>query len=106
MCDEFTIVRTTAYAYEVRTRETLQIIDVMGQQCSDFQAFRVDALDAGTEWMIGGTTTRSMVRRAFPGVGLYDKFYDGAMAPLLVVMIRLCLPALRVDTRNEGFPAM
>lgn len=62
----------------------------MGQQCSDFQAFRVDALDAGTEWMIGGTTTRSMVRRAFPGVGLYDKFYDGAMAPLLVVMHATC----------------
>ncbi len=88
--DEFTINRASAQAYEVRKGETLQIIDVMGQQCSDFQAFRTSALDAGSEWMIDGTTTRSMVRRAFPGPGLFDKFYDGAMAPLLQVMQDTC----------------
>lgn len=64
--EEFTIDRASAQAYEVHKGETLQIIDVMGQQCSDFQAFRTDALDAGTEWMIDGTTTRSMVRPVFP----------------------------------------
>lgn len=88
--DEFTVDRATAHAYEVRKGETLQIVDVMGQQCSDFQAFRTEALDAGSEWMIDGTTTRSMVRRAFPGPGLFDKFYDGAMAPLLQVMHDTC----------------
>ncbi len=88
--DEFTVDRATAQAYELRKGETLQIIDVMGQQCSDFQAFRTRSLDAGAEWMIDGTTTRSMVRRAFPGPGLFDKFYDGAMAPLLQVMQDTC----------------
>ncbi|WP_299730227.1 aminomethyltransferase family protein [uncultured Tateyamaria sp.] len=88
--DEFTVDRATAQAYELRKGETLQIIDVMGQQCSDFQAFRMAGLDAGVESMIDGTTTRSMVRRAFPGPGLFDKFFDGAMAPLLQVMQDTC----------------
>ncbi len=87
---EFTVSRASAMAYEVREGEILQIIDVDGQQCSDFQAFRKSALDAGTEWMIDGTTTRSMVRRAFPGPGLFDKFYDGAMKPLLQVVQDTC----------------
>ncbi len=88
--DEFTVDRATARAYELHKGETLQIIDVMGQQCSDFQAFRTAGLDAGAEWMIDGTTTRSMVRRAFPGPGLFDKFYDGTLAPMLQVMQDTC----------------
>ncbi|WP_415919515.1 DUF1989 domain-containing protein [Tateyamaria sp. SN6-1] len=88
--DEFTVGRATARAYELRKGETLQIIDVMGQQCSDFQAFRARTLDAGAEHMIDGTATRSMVRRSFPGPGLFDKFYDGELAPVLQVLQDTC----------------
>ena len=38
--DEFTVKRGSAFAYEVRAGEVVQIIDVEGQQCSDFVAFR------------------------------------------------------------------
>ncbi|MFA3920336.1 DUF1989 domain-containing protein [Ruegeria hyattellae] len=64
--DEFTVPRGTGFAYEVKSGEILQIIDIEGQQCSDFMAFRADGLERDEEWMIDSTATRSMVRRAFP----------------------------------------
>lgn len=72
--EEFTIPRGTARAYAVKQGEYLQIIDIAGQQCSDFTAFRADGLDKGQEWMIDGTATRSMVRRAYPGPGCSTNF--------------------------------
>ncbi|WP_372572212.1 DUF1989 domain-containing protein [Ruegeria jejuensis] len=88
--DEFTVPRGTGFAYQVKAGEILQIIDVEGQQCSDFMAFRADGLDRGDEWMIDSTATRSMVRRAFPGPGLLDKFYDREMRPILNVVQDTC----------------
>ncbi|SNT73869.1 aminomethyltransferase [Paracoccus seriniphilus] len=88
--DEFTLPRATAMAYELKKGEFLQIIDVEGQQCSDFTAFRADGLHRGEELMIDGTVTRSMVRRAYPGPGLLDKFYDRDMTPLLKVVQDTC----------------
>lgn len=88
--DEFTISRCTARAYEVKKGEFIQIIDVEGQQCSDFMAMRSDGLEKGEEWIIDSTATRSMVRRAFPGPGLTDKFYDREMRPLLNIVQDTC----------------
>ncbi|MEM6759157.1 MAG: DUF1989 domain-containing protein [Pseudomonadota bacterium] len=88
--DEFVVKRGTAVAYELMRGETLQIIDIHGQQCSDFQALRLRGLDAGHEDAIDSTSTRSMVRRAYPGPGLLDKFYDAAMNPLLRVVQDTC----------------
>ncbi|MBU2957691.1 DUF1989 domain-containing protein [Paracoccus sp. 1_MG-2023] len=88
--DEFTVPRGTAMAYELRRGEFLQIIDVEGQQCSDFNAFRAEGLDRGQELMIDGTVTRSMVRRAFPGPGVLDKFFDAELRPLLNVVQDTC----------------
>ncbi|WP_376870377.1 DUF1989 domain-containing protein [Albirhodobacter sp. R86504] len=88
--DEFTVPRGTALAYELKKGESLQIIDVEGQQCSDFTAFRLDGLDRGEELMIDGTATRSMVRRAYPGPGLLDKFFDRDMRPMLAVIQDTC----------------
>ncbi|MEM6276010.1 MAG: DUF1989 domain-containing protein [Pseudomonadota bacterium] len=88
--DEFTVSRGTARAYEVKKGEILQIIDIDGQQCSDFMAFRKDGLDAGQELMIDSTATRSMVRHAYPGPGLLDKFFDADMRPLLRVVQDTC----------------
>ncbi|CUJ98814.1 Aminomethyltransferase [Ruegeria denitrificans] len=88
--DEFTVPKGRAIAYELKAGEFAQIIDVEGQQCSDFMALRADGLDRGDEWMIDSTATRSMVRRAFPGPGLLDKFYDREMRPLLNVVQDTC----------------
>ncbi|MDC0738902.1 DUF1989 domain-containing protein [Cognatishimia sp. SS12] len=84
--DEFTIPRATAQAYALRKGEVVQVIDVAGQQCSDFMAFRTRGLDAGQEQCIDSTVTRTMVGRAYPGPGLFDKFYDSEMRPLLNVV--------------------
>lgn len=88
--DEFTVRRGTALAYELKAGEFAQIIDVEGQQCSDFMALHADGLDRGEEWMIDSTATRSMVRRAYPGPGLLDKFFDQEMRPLLNVVQDTC----------------
>ncbi|MBO9448347.1 aminomethyltransferase family protein [Ruegeria sp. R14_0] len=88
--DEFTVPRGTALAYELKAGEFVQIIDVEGQQCSDFMALRAAGLDQGQEWMIDSTATRSMVRRAYPGPGLLDKFFDREMRPLLNVVQDTC----------------
>ncbi|NOD89794.1 MULTISPECIES: DUF1989 domain-containing protein [unclassified Ruegeria] len=88
--DEFTVTRGSALAYELKAGEFVQIIDVEGQQCSDFMALRADGLDRGEEWTIDSTATRSMVRRAYPGPGLLDKFYDREMRPLLNVVQDTC----------------
>ncbi len=81
--DEFTVQRGTARSYEVKAGETVQIIDIEGQQCSDFMALNARALDRGLERCIDSTVTRSMVRGAYPIPGLFDKFYDQDMKPLL-----------------------
>jgi len=81
--DEFTVPAGTAQAYQVNEGEVVQIIDVEGQQCSDFMAFNARALDKGLERYIDSTSTRSMVRAAYPAPGLFDKFYDQDLSPLL-----------------------
>jgi aminomethyltransferase len=88
--DEFTVERGTARSYELRKGEVVQIIDVDGQQCSDFQACRLQGLDLGAELFIDGNATRSLLRRAFPLPGLLDKFFDADLVPLLQVMQDTC----------------
>ncbi|MEO0372879.1 MAG: DUF1989 domain-containing protein, partial [Pseudomonadota bacterium] len=88
--DEFTVSRGTAQAYEVKPGEVVQIIDVDGQQCSDFMALRADALERGQEYTIDSTATRSMVRGAFPGPGLLDKFFDRDLRPMMKVVQDTC----------------
>ncbi|MFA3919876.1 DUF1989 domain-containing protein [Ruegeria hyattellae] len=88
--DEFTVTRGTGTSYELKQGEILQIIDVEGQQCSDFVAIRADRLDNGEEWLIDSTATRSMVRRAYPGPGMLDKFFDSEMRPILNVVQDTC----------------
>lgn len=88
--EEFTIKRGTASAYQVRKGEYIQIIDIAGQQCSDFQAFSTRGLDKGAEFCIDSTATRSLVRRAYPLPGLFDKFYDQNMRPLLRLVQDSC----------------
>lgn len=88
--DEFTVTRGTAMAYELKRGEIVQIIDIEGQQCSDFMALRRDGLESGVELGIDSTATRSMVRGAYPGPGLLNKFYDRNLNPLMRVLQDTC----------------
>ncbi|MEM6986139.1 MAG: DUF1989 domain-containing protein [Pseudomonadota bacterium] len=81
--DEFTVPAGTAHAYLLEAGETVQVIDVAGQQCSDFMALNARALHDGLERHIDSTATRSMVRGAYPIPGLFDKFFDQDLQPLL-----------------------
>lgn len=83
--DEWRIDRGTAMAYEVKKGQFIQVIDVEGQQCSDFMAMRSSALDTGQERYIDSTVSRTMARAAYPLPGLHDKFYDQDIRPLLAV---------------------
>ncbi len=85
--DEFTIPAGTATAYELYAGETVQIIDVDGQQCSDFMALNARSLANGSERCIDSTVTRSMISGAYPIPGLFDKFYDQDLRPLLKLKI-------------------
>ena len=84
--EEFRVERCTARAYRVKAGELIQIIDVEGRQCSDFMALREDALAKGIERSIDSTVTRTMVGGAYPGPGLFDKFFDQDQRPLLAVV--------------------
>ena len=83
--DEWRIKAGTAHAYELKKGQFVQIIDVEGQQCSDFMAMRASALDGGVERYIDSTVSRTMTRSAYPLPGLHDKFFDQDMRPLLAV---------------------
>lgn len=83
--DEFRVARGTALAYELKQGETVQIIDVEGRQCSDFMAMNAEQLDQGRERYIDSAVSRTMTRSAYPIPGLFDKFFDQDMMPLLAV---------------------
>jgi aminomethyltransferase len=83
--DEWRIGRGTAKAYTAKKGQFIQIIDVEGQQCSDFMAMRASALDDGIERHIDSTVSRTMTRSAYPLPGLFDKFFDQDIRPLLAV---------------------
>jgi aminomethyltransferase len=83
---EVHIDAATARTYEVRAGEFIQIIDVEGRECSDFQCLTLAGLDAGEEHCLHSATTRTLMGAAYPGPGLYAKFFDARMQPLVEVV--------------------
>jgi glycine cleavage system T protein (aminomethyltransferase) len=83
---DFRVDRASALAYEVREGEYIQVIDVQGRQCSDFLAFHRAKLEKGLERGMDGVTTRTLVGAAYPVPGLYSKFFDVDMDPLVQVV--------------------
>ncbi|WP_170336774.1 DUF1989 domain-containing protein [Ruegeria arenilitoris] len=83
--DEWRVDRGTAMAYTLKKGQFVQIIDIEGQQCSDFMAMHAASLDSGVERYIDSTVSRTMARSAYPLPGLHDKFYDQDIRPLLAV---------------------
>jgi aminomethyltransferase len=78
--------RATAKAYVVRAGEYIQIIDVAGRQCTDFQCFSARKLDKGAERPLDVTTTRALVGQSYPLPGLLSKGFDRDMEPLVEVV--------------------
>ncbi|MFT5258564.1 MAG: aminomethyltransferase [Saprospiraceae bacterium] len=88
--DEIRVHASTAVAYEVKQGDYIQIQDVAGRQCSDFQCFSAEKLDQGIERSLDATATRSMMGSVYPGPGLNSKFYDTDLEPLIQVVQDTC----------------
>ena len=80
----------TAFVYEVKAGQYLQIIDVEGRECSDFQCFDMAALDKGLERCLDATATRHVVGKAYPAPGLLAKFYTQDFEPLVELVRDTC----------------
>jgi aminomethyltransferase len=76
----------TAESYLVRAGDYIQIIDVDGRQCTDFQCFDARKLDRGIQHPLDVTTSRTLMGHAYPMPGLYSKYYDQDWVPLVEVV--------------------
>ncbi len=84
--EDIRISKATARGYLVKAGEYIQIIDVAGRECSDFVAFNARQLDKGVERGVDATATRSMIGMGYPGPGLFSKFFDTDLQPLVEVV--------------------
>lgn len=79
-----------AKAYEVRAGQYVQILDVRGRECSDFQAMSLRGIERGTASDIDPTTTRSLTGTLYPTPGVYSKYYSMAQEPLVQIVGDTC----------------
>ncbi|WEZ85142.1 DUF1989 domain-containing protein [Rhizobium sp. 32-5/1] len=75
-----------ASAYFVRAGEFIQIIDVAGRQCTDFQAFAARKVDKGLDLALDATVTRTLLGRSYPTPGLPSKAFDRDFEPLVEIV--------------------
>lgn len=87
---ELRVHTRTAESYFVKAGDYIQIIDVDGRQCTDFQCFSARKLDSGQEHALDVTTTRTLMGHSYPMPGLHAKYYDQDMLPLLEVVQDTC----------------
>ncbi|TJZ91358.1 DUF1989 domain-containing protein [Paracoccus gahaiensis] len=84
------VASATAQAYLIRAGEYLQVIDVDGRQCTDFQCFDARKLDRGLQHPLDVTTTRTILGHSYASPGLHAKYYDQDMVPLVEVVQDSC----------------
>lgn len=75
-----------AHSYQVKAGQFIQVLDVQGRECSDFQAFSLRALDRGIERDIDPTTTRSLMGSLYPQPGLFSKYFSVDQEPLIEIV--------------------
>jgi aminomethyltransferase len=90
MIQDIRVHTQTAESYFVKAGEYIQIIDVDGRQCTDFECFSARKLDKGIEHALDVTTTRTLMGHAYPMPGLHAKYYDQEMLPLVEVVQDTC----------------
>ena len=83
---EFLVKAGTATAYKVSAGDYIQILDVEGRQCSDFLAFDAAALAQREERGLDPTVTRTVLGLASPAPGLYAKYFDSTVRPLVEIV--------------------
>jgi aminomethyltransferase len=88
--EDIRIPARTAIAYEVKAGDYIQIIDVEGRECSDFQCFDRPMLERGVERSLDATTTRHVVGASYPAPGLYARFYDQNFEAMIEVIQDTC----------------
>ncbi|SLN20614.1 Aminomethyltransferase [Roseovarius litorisediminis] len=79
-----------AYSYEVKKGEFIQILDVQGRECSDFQAFSLRSLDKGIEREIDPTTTRALMGSLYPTPGIFSKYWSVDQEALVEIVQDTC----------------
>ena len=84
------VASATAQAYHVKAGDYIQILDVDGRQCTDFQCFSARKLDKGVEHALDVTTSRTLMGHAYSMPGLHAKYYDHDMLPLIEVVQDTC----------------
>lgn len=84
--EDIRVRAATAKAYFVRAGEFIQIIDVEGRQCTDFQAFSARKLDKGLDLAMDATVTRTLLGRSYPQPGLPSKAFDRDFEPLVEIV--------------------
>ena len=87
---DFTISASTASAYVVKAGEYIQVIDVEGRQCTDFQAFALRKVDGGKDLSLDATVTRTLTGRSYPTPGLPSKAFDREFEPLVEIVQDTC----------------
>ncbi len=80
------IKAATASAYLVRAGEYIQVIDVSGRQCTDFQAMSARKVDKGLDFALDSTVTRTLLGRSYPMPGLPSKSFDREFEPLIEIV--------------------
>jgi aminomethyltransferase len=84
------IKASTATAYFVGAGEYIQVIDVAGRQCTDFQAFAARKIDKGKDLSLDATVTRTLTARSYPTPGLPSKAFDREFEPLVEIVQDTC----------------
>jgi aminomethyltransferase len=76
----------TAESYFVKAGDYIQILDVDGRQCTDFQCFDARKLDRGIQRPLDVTTSRTLMGHDYSRPGLHSKYYDQDFTPLVEVV--------------------
>ncbi|MBI1620201.1 DUF1989 domain-containing protein [Aquamicrobium zhengzhouense] len=79
-----------AFVYEVKKGQYIQVLDVQGRECSDFQALDMRAVEQGRIAAIDPTTTRSLSGELYPKPGLFARYYSVDMQPLIELVQDTC----------------
>jgi aminomethyltransferase len=79
-----------AKSYEVKKGQYIQVLDVQGRECSDFQAFALRDLDKGLEREIDPTTTRTLMGSLYPSPGIFSKYWTVDQQPLVEIVQDTC----------------
>ncbi|MFZ1468456.1 MAG: DUF1989 domain-containing protein [Paracoccaceae bacterium] len=76
----------TAESYFVKAGDYIQILDVDGRQCTDFQCFDARKLDKGIQHALDVTTSRTLMGHAYSTPGQHSKYFDQDWVPLVEVV--------------------